>query len=57
MVRSGNSGTRRTDCCELAVEERPHPDVVFTRLRGAGGDGGVECFWALPDGGEHGGRA
>jgi hypothetical protein len=60
-IRAMGSGGRREAfeqfVCELAAEERPHPDVVFTCLRGAGGDGGVECFWALPDGGEHGWRA
>jgi hypothetical protein len=60
-VRSMGSGGQREAfeqfVCELAAEECPHPDAVFTRLHGAGGDGGVECFWALPDGGEYGWQA
>jgi hypothetical protein len=26
----------------------------FVRLEGAGGDGGVKCYWELPDGAEWG---
>src|SRR4051794_24835627 len=42
-------------CCQLA---RHWPDVPagseFIRFRGAGGDGGVECVWRLPNGDEWG---
>lgn len=43
--------------CELALADCPDPDATFVRVEGAGGDGGVECFWALPDGTEHGWQA
>lgn len=36
-------------CCQLASRTLPQ-NTVYTRLRGAGGDGGVECFADLPDG-------
>src|SRR5207244_3720287 len=38
-------------CCQIA-QHTAHPPLgsVFTRLRGDGGDGGVECFWTLPSG-------
>lgn len=36
-------------CCQLARRYLPE-SVRFTRLNGAGGDGGVECFADLPDG-------
>ncbi len=33
-------------CCQLARRvEGVLPEMVFTRYRGAGGDGGVECVW------------
>ena len=43
-------------CCQLASRTLP-PDVDYTRLHGAGGDGGVECFADLPDGGRVGWQA
>jgi hypothetical protein len=43
--------------CELAADDAPSADARFTRLHGAGGDGGVECFWTLADGTEHGWQA
>lgn len=36
-------------CCQLASRTLPR-EISCTRLRGAGGDGGVECFADLPDG-------
>jgi hypothetical protein len=36
-------------CCQLARLSLPE-NVSFTRLHGAGGDGGVECFADFPDG-------
>jgi hypothetical protein len=36
-------------CCQLASRTLLQ-EVSYTRLRGAGGDGGVECFADLPDG-------
>jgi hypothetical protein len=47
---------RRTEgfeefCCQLAFRGSDVPaGSRFQRNRGAGGDGGVECFWELPDG-------
>ncbi len=32
-------------------------DAKFVSLHGDGGDGGVECYWALPNGDEHGHQA
>lgn len=43
--------------CELAATDAPDPGARFVRLEGVGGDGGVECFWTLPGGGEHGWQA
>ncbi|MEV5731130.1 hypothetical protein AB0N50_35945 [Streptomyces pharetrae] len=43
--------------CELAAEDCPAEKARFVSLHGAGGDGGVECFWTLPDGTEHGWQA
>jgi hypothetical protein len=36
-------------CCQLAHRTLAQ-DAFYVRLRGAGGDGGVECFADLPDG-------
>jgi hypothetical protein len=36
-------------CCQLAHRTAPE-GVPYTRLNGAGGDGGVECFADLPSG-------
>ena len=36
-------------CCQLARHGLP-AQAAFVRLRGAGGDGGVECFATMPDG-------
>ncbi len=43
-------------CCQLASRSLP-PDAAYTRLHGAGGDGGVECFADLPDGSRIGWQA
>lgn len=43
-------------CCQLAQRTLPG-EARFTRLRGAGGDGGVECFADLPDGSRIGWQA
>lgn len=40
-------------CCQLFSMEPPHPDATYIRKEGAGGDGGVECYWKLPDGKEY----
>ena len=45
-------------CCQLAHRAENIPaGSNFARLRGAGGDGGVECFWTLPSGEEWGWQA
>jgi len=42
-------------CCQIAEKtENIPPGSTFSRYRGAGGDGGVECVWRLPDGSEWG---
>ena len=38
-------------CCQLAARKLP-ADANYVPLHGAGGDGGVECFADLPDGGK-----
>jgi len=43
-------------CCQLAHRTAPK-DAPYARLRGAGGDGGVECFADLPDGSRVGWQA
>ena len=43
-------------CCQLARRAVP-VEVPFIRLRGAGGDGGIECFADLPDGNRTGWQA
>ena len=60
-VRSLGGGGQRDGfeqfICELVVQEPPDADARFVSLHGAGGDGGVECYWTLPDGTEHGWQA
>lgn len=60
-VRSLGAGGERAGyeqlICELAAQEPPHANAKFVSLHGAGGDGGVECYWTLPDGTEHGWQA
>lgn len=43
-------------CCQLASRTIPERSR-FTRLHGAGGDGGVECFVDVPDSGRRGWQA
>lgn len=38
-------------CCQLASFEEVPKDSIFSR-KGPGGDGGVECYWQLPNGNE-----
>ncbi len=40
-------------CCQLALDDVPDP-AALRRVRGAGGDGGVECLWTAPSGEVHG---
>lgn len=37
-------------CCQLAAHDGGTERATFRRLRGDGGDGGVECLWTFPDG-------
>lgn len=39
--------------CQLAHLNRPKYAKNFVRKDGAGGDGGVECYWILEDGSEY----
>lgn len=43
--------------CQLARREQPSVDAEFRRIEGAGGDGGIEAYWLLSDGGEIGYQA
>lgn len=43
-------------CCQLARRTLPE-NKSYVKLRGAGGDGGVECFADLPNGGRIGWQA
>lgn len=60
-VRSLGAGGQRDgygqQICELVAQESPDADAKFMSLHGAGGDGGVECYWTLPDGTEQGWQA
>ena len=45
-------------CCQLARRDSEVPTGSrFVRLRGEGGDGGVECYWVLKNGDEWGYQA
>lgn len=60
-IRSLGPGGRRDGyeqfVCQQVAQEQPTADAKFVSLHGAGGDGGVECYWTLPDGTEHGWQA
>ena len=43
--------------CQLARLSCPENADYFVRKEGSGGDAGVECFWKLKDGSEHGWQA
>ena len=43
--------------CQLARLSPPENADSFIRKEGLGGDAGVECFWRLKDGSEHGWQA
>lgn len=43
--------------CRQVGQEPPSAEAKFLSLHGAGGDGGVECYWVLGDGSEHGWQA
>jgi hypothetical protein len=51
-IRSGTEGKRRSFeelVCQLARREPPDRALLFRRVEGAGGDGGVEAYWQLSD--------
>ena len=43
--------------CQQVAQEPPEGGSKFVSLHGAGGDGGVECYWTLKNGAEHGWQA
>jgi hypothetical protein len=43
--------------CQLANMEKPDNAYYFVRKRGDGGDAGIECFWKIKNGSEHGWQA
>jgi hypothetical protein len=54
----GRPDTFEELCCQLARRDpQVPPNSVFRRIRGSGGDGGVECVWQLPNGDEWGWQA
>lgn len=44
-------------CCQIARHENMPDASEFIRIRGAGGDGGVECYWKRTDGAVSGWQA
>lgn len=54
---SGQRGGFEQFICEQVAQEPPEPGARFVSLHGDGGDGGVECYWTLPLGDEHGHQA
>ena len=54
---SGQRGGFEQFVCEQVAQEPPADDAKFVSLHGAGGDGGVECYWTFADGSEHGWQA
>lgn len=43
--------------CQQVAQEPPEDGSKFVSLHGDGGDGGVECYWTLVNGAEHGWQA
>lgn len=43
--------------CQLAKRDRVPQAYEYRRVEGAGGDGGVECYWLRPDGTKRGYQA
>lgn len=43
--------------CQQVAQDPPADSSKFVSLHGAGGDGGVECYWTLKNGAEHGWQA
>ena len=40
--------------CELVIQELAHVEAKFASLHGAGGDGGMDCYWTILGGAERG---
>lgn len=59
-IRAGVGGQREAFeefVCQIAHRLPPEPGSKFRRIHGAGGDGGIEAYWLLPDGSKHGFQA
>lgn len=60
-IRSVGPGGQRDGyeqfICQQVAQELPEDNSKFVSLHGAGGDGGVECYWTTTDGAEHGWQA
>ncbi|MDV8024807.1 ATP-binding protein [Rhodococcus sp. IEGM 1330] len=54
---AGQRGGFEQFICQQVAQESPAIDAKFVSLHGHGGDGGVECYWTLPNGDEHGWQA
>lgn len=54
---AGQRGGFEQFICQQVAQVSPATDAKFVSLHGDGGDGGVECYWTLPDGDEHGWQA
>lgn len=55
--KSGQRDTFEQLVCQIFRRMPPHAEAVYRRIHGAGGDGGVEAVWILPDKSEHGVQA
>lgn len=54
---SGQRGGFEQFICQQVAQESPGAGATFVSLHGDGGDGGVECYWTLAGGDEHGHQA
>lgn len=54
---AGQRGGFEQFICQQVAQESPATGAKFVSLHGDGGDGGVECYWTLPGGDEHGWQA
>lgn len=59
-IRGGVAGQREAFeelVCQLARRSPPEHALQYSRIHGAGGDGGIEAYWLLNDGSKHGFQA
>ena len=56
-LKQGQRNSFEELVCQLARRDPPSGKAEFRRVDGSGGDGGVEAYWLLEDGGEHGYQA